>query len=158
MQITEWKLSNMIAKNDEPLSEGEHVLQIENAIYDDDKHTYTLVLRCVDSDQVSSVKYFLKKKDGSDNNSAIGTLNSLGNALFRWKDKEKGIPWKGIPFMDDLLDGIVRAYVNWGDEFVRIDGSTGHYVNIYQYLPVDGETFNDLKANGFKTIDQYTEG
>ena len=151
MAITKWDMSDWIAKDDEPLTEGEHTLQIENAVLDDATKAYTLTLRCVETDQVSTVKYFPVKKDGSKNKYAIGSLNSLGRALFGFE--------VGIPFMNDVLDGIVKANVQLGGEYAKSDGTKGHYINIYSYSPIDKETYDVLKESGFKIIeDQYWIG
>lgn len=150
MQITKWNMSDWIAKADMPLSEGMHVLQIENAEMDDQTHAYTVKLRCVESDEVSTIKYFPVKKDGSRNNYAVGSLNSLGRALFGQD--------VGIPFMNDIINGVVKAEVTYNGEYVKTDGSKGKYVNIYSYQPITKEMLESLRLAGFKLIDQYTEG
>lgn len=151
MTITKWNMSDWKAKADVPLSEGVHTLQVEYASIDDTTKAYSVTLRCVDSDEVSQIRYFPVKKDGSRNNMAIGTLNSLGEAIF---GQNVGIPW-----VDDILNGVVEADVKYSQEFVKADGSKGHYINVYAYRPIKKETFEALKELGFKlNDDQYYEG
>ena len=151
MTVTKWFMSDWIAKADVPLTEGVHTLQVEFASLDDATKAYSVTLRCVDTDQVAQIRYFPVKKDGSCNNMAIRTLNSLGEAIFGQN--------VGIPFVNDILNGVVEADVKYGKEFTKSDGSKGHYINVYSYRPIKKETYEALKELGFKlNDDQYYEG
>lgn len=78
-----------------------------------------------------------------------GTLVSLGKALFG-RDV-------GVPFYEDVINGIVHAEVVQGKEFIREDGSTGHYLSIYSFRPVQSDVYDLVRDSGYPVIAQHTE-
>lgn len=81
---TNWELSNRVAqtKTIRPLSEGEHVLRVVDSQYDYDTQRYKLKLRSFTNEgEESTLTFFLAKKDGSQNDRAVATLNAIAFAM-----------------------------------------------------------------------------
>lgn len=142
IQPTNWILSTMQAKETVPLSEGIHTLQIVEAVYNEEENWYGLTVKSLDEEgEQSRLRYYILKKDGTRNEQAIGTLNKVGYCIY-------GVD-AGIPFPQDILNGIVRGHV----KHTVYEGK--EYVNIYEYAPVDISTLNIAKGAGLTVLDQY---
>lgn len=84
--ITQWEFSNKVVE-DVLVPDGLRTIKIESASYDPE--TYVYRLDCVDLETSAefSLRYWLQSVDPltkqiKDNNSSIGTMNSLGRAVF----------------------------------------------------------------------------
>lgn len=141
MKPTAWELSEMIAKETSSLQPGEQVLRITAAKADLDGGVYTLTLQSVDDDsKESTMYYYLVKKDGTRNERAVGTLNSLSRAVYGCD--------AGVPFPDDMVNAIVSAEVK-SNEY---EGK--RYLNVYRFDPVDRTTLEAAALLG-PVADQY---
>lgn len=94
-KITPWEFSETIVE-DLPVPEGLRVIRIESASYDPETYQYTLVCVDLETSIDFNLRYWLKSKDPktgvvSNNNSTVGTLNSLGRAIFG-DDVQVGVP------------------------------------------------------------------
>lgn len=143
---TNWQFSELKAKIDTPLSAGWHTLKIESAkLIQEDPEYYSVTLRDLENpEECTTFRYYLLKKDGTRNESAIGTLNRLGHCIY-------GVD-AGVPYPDDIVNGIVKAEVKLRPSD---DGSTT-YRSIYDFFPVDALTLKVASEVG-QTIDQYVE-
>lgn len=138
---TIWEFSEMKARETTPLGEGIQTLRITGARMDADRGCYTLSLQSVDDDsKESTLYYYLIKKDGTRNEKAVGTLNSLSRAIYGCD--------AGLPFPDDIVNGLVSADVRISE----YEGRTYH--NVYHFDPVDRTTLDSAAVLG-PVIDQY---
>lgn len=147
IQPTKWQFSEMVAKTDTPLSAGWHVLRIESAkmVSEETSDYYSVTLRDIESpEQCTVFRYYLLKKDGTRNESAIGTLNKLGYCIY-------GVV-AGIPNPVDIVNGIVK-----GDVKLTPNEEKGTvFRSIYDFQPIDALTLRIASEVG-TTIDQYIE-
>lgn len=155
--MTEFKITNWAGsewtedavKKPEPLSPGEYDLRIIDATFDPDTERYQIIVQDVITLAESRFSWFIKTKAGGLNPYSHGTLVSLGKALFG-RDV-------GVPFYEDVINGIVHAEVVQGKEFIREDGSTGHYLSIYSFKPVQSDVYDLVRDSGYPVIAQHTE-
>ena len=126
-----------------PLSEGKHTLQIVDATFKEDENYYSVTLKSLDEEgEQSTLRYYILRKDGTKNDQAIGTLEKLGYCIY-------GVE-AGPPNPDDIKNGIVKGLV----KHTVYEGK--EYVNIFEYTPVDKQTFEIAKMSDIPVLDQYT--
>lgn len=147
----EWDLSDIEIKDLPELSEGEHILYIENVFYvpDDNSRVFTFTFRSISKDERSTMKFNLTK-DGKDNPKVYGTLNSLKHAL---RGADSG---KGILAPPNMMKGVVKATVKLSKPWEGNDGIVRTYPNIYHFDPV---TIDELELAGavVETVKQYVK-
>ena len=157
-ETTEWEMSD-IEINDLPdLTEGEHILYIEKAMYlpdDIDPTTeqaktrkFTFTFRSITKDERSTMNFNLTK-NGVDNAKIYGTLNSLKHAL---RGEDSG---KGILAPQNMEKGVVKATVKckpWEGN----DGQVRIYPNIYHFEPVTIDEY-ELAGAVVQTVPQYVK-
>lgn len=145
-KMTDWDFSKTVAVENVPISEGTHLLYIENASYDGDQRTYSVTMRSVETDECSTFKYFMFNKDMSPNNRTIGTLNTLKKALTG--DGE------GILFPNDIIHGVVKADVKMS----KPNDKGRCYPNIYEFKPVTEKEYAKAEDYFENVIPQYVTG
>lgn len=94
-KITNWEYSDAVVVDVE-VPEGLRVIHIDNAEYDDEQFTFKVDCTDLETEARFILRYWLKTTDPktgttSNNASAIGTLNSLGRAIFG-DDSNVGVP------------------------------------------------------------------
>ena len=82
------------------------------------------------------------------NNRNVGVLISLGKALFGES--------VGVPYYEDVINGVVHVKVEAGKQFIREDGSTGQYNAIFHFDAVSADVLDLVRASGLPTIEQYS--
>lgn len=131
-KITSWELSNEVEEVTIPIEAGEHDLYITSASYDNSEPSnpiYRIGLKSLQTNAEFTQAYWMNAVDKSTgaitkNKQARGTLISLGKALF-------GVE-VGIPFPEDIVDGVVHAEVKMS----KPNDAGKTYARIYQYEPV----------------------
>ena len=150
-KATEWELSTVTATSTadrSPLSPGIHHLYIESASFNPETGQYALTLSSLDrDDEVSTVKYFVFSKDGTLNNRAVGTLNSLTEAILGRRE--------GILIPKDVTHGVVLAEVKLSKP-KEYNGEMRQYPQIYEFSPVT-RGYLDTISEVTVTIDQYAK-
>lgn len=130
---TEWDFSRTTAPENVPLSVGEHICHIDKATYDAEKNIYAITLRDVNNNEVSTISYYMLKKDFTLNEMSIRILNGLKGALRGTND--------GILWVDDIVNGVVT---------VKAEKSTYNdktYINVKSYNPVSASTLEIVGAS-----------
>lgn len=146
--ITDWIGSKWVPESHENITEpGEYDIRILSADYDDNTSRYVLTFEDVRTKKQLTLSYWTRLPDGTMNNRTLGTLCSLGKALFGEN--------VGVPFFGDIINGIVHVDIIQGKEFTRADGTTGHYLNCYSFAPVAKSVY-DIVAMEAQTIEQFT--
>lgn len=135
-------------KKYKPLEAGkDQILYIEEATYDKDRGVYTVVLRSVfDEERSSKMSFFFKKKDGSENKMAKGTVASIGTALAG--------AWISVPSADCIVHGIVKADVTMSDPTENSYGETVQYPRIFKFKPITKALWEAVKEAGWEVIEQ----
>ena len=149
LKIIEWELDNLEVKALPELSEGDHILKIEEASYlpYDVYQRFTFTFRSMTKDERSTVSFFLSK-NGIINESTYGTLNSMKHAL---AGPNSG---KGILSPPTVLHGLVKATVKLSKPFKGNDGQERVYRNIYHFEPVSESDYEIISASE-ECIPQY---
>lgn len=147
---TEWEFANAVAQEtrSNPLSVGTHHLHIDKAMYVPDTHIYTLTLRSLDTDEVSEMRFYMLKNDGTRNNMAIHTMNTLKKAITGTGD--------GCLLPNQVEDAIVIAQVKMGKPYLNSKGETVAYPQIYDFEPVSAEYFGMAALSESIIAGQYT--
>lgn len=149
-KITHWEGSDWKEEKPNWLGVGEYDLRIKDCILDSQTDCYTIYVEDVQSDQQGRFSYYIRSRDGSINSRSVGTLISLGKALFG--------EVVGVPHFEDVIHGVVHAKIEAGKEYQKQDGTIGNYTAIYHFDPVSEEVLELVRASGVPTIEQYTEG
>lgn len=154
----DWELGDIEINELPELSDGEHILYIEKAMYlpdDIDKDTeqaktrrFTLILRSISKDERSTMNFNLTK-NGVDNPKIYGTLNSLKHAL---RGPDSG---KGILAPPNMEKGVVKATVKC-KPWEANNGEVRIYPNIYHFDPVTIDEY-ELASAVVETVAQYVK-
>ena len=147
LKMTDWELSDFEAKELPPLSEGEHLLYIQSAMYlpdiDQDgspvNQKFTITFKSLTKDESSKLTFTLMK-NREINRNTYGTLNSLKHAL-AGPDSGKGILSPG-----NMEKHVVRATVKMGKPWTGNDGVERVSPNIYHFEPVTMEDYDIASA------------
>ena len=130
-KITKWEYSDREQKPKIGFEEGLRTLKITSAQYDPDTTQYTLGVTDLVNDAEFRLSWWLKseKVKGSgvldtDNNTSIGTLVSLGKALYNINDI-------GVPAPSDVLGRVVIANVKAS----KPANSGFSYPRVYEFAP-----------------------
>lgn len=142
---TQWELSDKVASPSQTIEFGLRYLFIENATYDAEKKEYKIYVKDLTNEATYSLTYWLEgwNKDKTarvDNQTSIGTLNTLGEAL-------AGVNI-GIPNPQDIIGGVVLADVK--ESKPNEQGRT--YARVFEFKTVPG----DIAA--LANIEQYYDG
>lgn len=132
----EWEFADAVAEENvkrDPLSIGVHHLHIDKAMYVPDTGIFSLTLRSLDKDECSEMRFYMFKKDGTKNNMAIHTMNTLKRALTGTAD--------GCLAPNRVENGIVLAEVKMGKPYVNGSGETVAYPQILDFEPVTADFF-----------------
>lgn len=142
LKIIEWELDNLEVKALPELSEGDHILYIEEASYlpDDVYQRFTFTFRSMTKDERSTISFFLSK-NGIINENTYGTLNSMKHAL---AGPNSG---KGILSPPTVLHGLVKATVKLSKPYKGNDGQERVYRNIYHFEPVSESDYEIISAS-----------
>lgn len=164
-QITTWELSNIPEdqidsvepKNKIFVEGGLKVVKINKATYTDqynaekesEKDTYRVEIECVEGGEDAGAKatltYWLKNKDkGTYNPSVLGTMKSLGKAVFgaRFVDT--------VPAPGDITGAVVMADIKFG----KPNAQGVSYPRVFQWSPAtqDFSVFSDLDGQYYREI------
>lgn len=152
MATIQWEFSNLVPEEEIPLSEGEHVLYIEEASYNPETVIYSIKFKSMTVENESSVlKFYMKSKDSlSFNKATVGTLNSLTKSI----DGPNG---KGVLAPTDVVHRLVKAEVKMSKP-KEYGGELRQYPGIYEFKPVDKSTYDMMALSGIELENQYTEG
>lgn len=145
-----WEFANEIAVEEikrKPLSVGAHHLHIDKAMYNPDTKVFYITFRSLDNDESSEFRYYMMKKDGSKNNMAIHTMNSLKAALTGKGD--------GCLLPNQIENGVVIAEVKLGKPFTNDKGETVQYTQILDFEPVTVDYFDMVAMSENVIPDQY---
>lgn len=146
-KMTDWDLSNYEVKDLPPLSEGEHLLYIESAMYlpeVDQTDTpinmkFVITFKSLTKEESSKLTFnLMRNKEPS--TVVYGTLNSLKHAL---AGPESG---KGILSPADMERHIVKATVKMSKPWKGNDGVERISPNIYHFDPVTIEEYEIADA------------
>lgn len=151
LKIIEWELDNLEYKALPELSEGTHILYIEEANYlpDDVYQRFTFTFRSMTKDERSTISFFLSK-NGIISETTYGVLNSMKHAL---AGPNSG---KGILSPPTVLHGLVKATVKLSKPYKGNDGQERVYRNIYHFEPVSESDYEIISASE-ECIPQYVE-
>ena len=157
LKMTEWELSNFEVKELPPLSEGEHLLYIQSAMYlpeldKDDcpvNQKFVITFKSLTKEESSKLTFNLMR-NREVNRTTYGTLNSLKHAL---AGPESG---KGLLSPGDMMKGVVRATVKIGKPWIGSDGVERTTPNIYHFEPVTMEDY-DIASACEDVKDQYVK-
>lgn len=146
--ITKWKYSDTHAESKfkDPV-EGVTYLKITSAMMDEEKSIYKLIVDDLCNDLSMSLSYFVESVDNDTgdlkpNNMAIGTLESLGTALFAQN--------VGMPNPVDVVGGVVKGEVKLSNGKANAEGKVRQWPRVYKFEPVP----RSIKE-GFADIEQY---
>lgn len=148
--LNTWMLSDEVEVKKEyakPI-EGKQPLYIIDASFNAEKMEYKIKFQSLENDAEFELTYFLQSvKDGQIVKSqwAYNVLIGLGKALF---DTEA----QGVPFFEDIIHGLVIGNVKM--EASKKD-PTKKYAKIYEYKPVDADTYEQCVEAGFELRDQF---
>lgn len=150
LKIETWELSDLVEKENVPLSEGEHILYIENASYLPDEGIYTILFDSLTNEgESSALKFYMRSRDGMTyNNATVGTLNSLTRAV-------AGPNAKGVLSPNTLTNCLVKADVKLSKP-KEYAGEMRQYPAIYDFKPVQTTEYEISKSYGYELKDQYT--
>lgn len=151
LKIETWELSNLVPKEDIPLSEGEHTLYIESASFNPDEQIYSIrFVSLTNENEVSTLKYYLKTQDNTAySNTTVGTLNSLTRAV-------AGPDKSGILSPTTLIQCLVKADVKMSKP-KEYNGVTRQFPGIYEFKPVSATEYEIAKSYGYELKDQYVK-
>lgn len=147
LKMTDWDLSDFEVKDLPALSEGEHLLYIESAMYlpeveENDvpvNMKYVITFRSLTKEESSKLTFnLMRNKEPS--RVVYGTLNSLKHAL---AGPESG---KGVLAPNDIEKHIVRATVKMGKPWTGSDGVVRVTPNIYHFEPVSQDDYDIASA------------
>ena len=108
-KITKWEFSDDV-ETDTPIPEGLRAVHIDNAFYDPEKYTYNMELTDLELFETFKLTYWLysaNQKTGKleKSKTTVGTLNSLGKAIFG-PDMQVGVPAPA-----DICGAVVSAAI-----------------------------------------------
>ena len=160
--ITKWALSDIPdnkigdANNVTSFSEnGIKTVKILDAKYFDetaeketDRNTYRLSIECIEGGQDAGAKanltyWLMDKKTGLINSKTLGTMVSLGKAIFG-----KEFPDKAVPMPDDIIGSVVMADIT----ISKPDALGRSFTRVYRYEPAS------VEFSAFSEIEQYYRG
>lgn len=149
LKIIEWELDDLEVKALPELSEGTHILYIEEANYlpDEVYQRFTFTFRSMTKDERSTISFFLSK-NGVISETTYGVLNSMKHAL---AGPNSG---KGILSPPTVLHGLVKATVKLSKPYKGNDGQERVYRNIYHFEPVSESDYEIISASE-ECIPQY---
>ena len=142
LKMTDWDLSEFEVKDLPPLSEGEHLLYIESAMYLPEVDQYdnpinmkfVITFKSLTKEESSKLTFnLMRNKEPS--KTVYGTLNSLKHAL---AGPDSG---KGILSPNNMEKHVVRATVKMGKPWKGNDGVERITPNIYHFEPVSLEDY-----------------
>ena len=140
-KITEWELSDIPDDEVEGttqarFSEGLHIVKVIDAAYEDantaetpeNVDTYRLTIESVGDDGAkANLRYWVKNKERTAyNENVVGTLNSLGKAVFGSEFTKR------IPAPCDIVGAVVGAEIKYGKPTAT--GKT--YPRVYHWAAV----------------------
>ncbi|MBQ1293251.1 MAG: hypothetical protein IIY21_04390 [Clostridiales bacterium] len=164
-KITDWELTNI---PDEEIDHGDSAnktfvegglktVKITSAVYinkdaaekESEQDTYRLTIECLegglDAGAKATLTYWLKNKDrGTYNSNVLGTMKSLGKAVF-------GNAFSGsVPAPSDIVGAVVMADIKFG----KPNANGQSFPRVYQWSPAPQEfgVFSDLSAQYYREI------
>ena len=163
-KITDWELSDIpddqidnVNENKTFVEGGIKTVKINSATYIDqyaaekesEKDTYRIVIECLEGGEDAGAKatltYWLKNKDkGTYNSNVLGTMKSLGKAVF-------GNAFdKFVPAPSDIIGAVVMADIKFG----KPNANGVSFPRVYQWFPAPQEfsVFSDLDAQYYREI------
>ena len=121
--MQEWEFSKKTGN--ENIEEGWHNAVITDCQYDPETYKYTLFFRMLNPTakvKTHNAAYFLKKQDGTDNNTSIGVLHKMSRVV-------RGATIEGVLAPCDVVGGLVKFNAK----------KNGQYINIYEYADPDAD-------------------
>lgn len=137
-KITNWIGSEWKDEERARLEPGEYDLYIRSARYDEQSNRYSIVLEDVQTGAEASFSWYTVTRNGDLNRMSVGTLSSLGKALFG-----ENI---GVPFFEDIVGGVVHAKVEPGKPYTKQTGEVVQYPQIFRFDPVR-KSIHELAAS-----------
>ena len=142
-QITEWEFSDDV-ETDTPIPDGVRAAHIDNAFYDPAKYTYNMELTDLElfgTCKLTYWRYSANQKTGKleKSKTTVGTLNSLGKAIFG-PDMQVGVPAPA-----DICGAVVIADIK--NKTSETSGRT--YPRCYHFMPAN------TSMKGYSEIEQY---
>lgn len=147
-KITNWIGSEWKAEQAPQLQAGEYDLYISRASFDETINRYKITVEDVQTGAEGTFSWYTVTKDGSLNKISVGTLGSLGKAVFGQEI--------GVPFADDIVHAVVHAVVDPGKPYVNNKGETVQYPVIYHFTPTTKAVYVLVAESGREIIEQYT--
>lgn len=163
-EITSWELSNIpedqidnTTTNKNFVEGGLKIVKVIKATYIDqynaekesEKDTYSVQIECleggVDAGARATITYWLKNKDrGTYNPSVLGTLKSLGKAVFGNRFES------AVPAPADITGAVVMADIKFG----KPSAQGVIYPRVYQWAPASQEfsVFSDKEGQYYREI------
>lgn len=130
-KITPWEFSNAIVEDVE-VPEGLRIIKITNAEYNPEDYTYKLDCTDLETSAEFILRYWVQSIDPltkkvSQNASTVGTLNSLGRAIFG------GDTQVGIPAPCDIVGAVCVANIK-----LKESSTSGKkYPRCYNFMSAD---------------------
>ncbi len=129
--LTKWEFSDAVVEDVE-VPEGLRIIKINSASYDPEDFTYVLECTDIETSAEFNLRYWLQSmdpltKEVKTNNSTVGTLNSLGRAIFG--DQEQ----VGVPAPCDICGAVCVANIK-----LKESGTSGRkYPRCYNFMSAD---------------------
>lgn len=117
--ITNWMGSEWKEEERARIEPGEYDLYIRSAKFDETAQKYMIFVEDVQTGAEGPFSWFVVTKNGDLNKMTVGTLISLGKALF---DQDVG-----VPFPDDIVGGVVHAVIQPGKPYTKATGEIVQY-------------------------------
>jgi len=130
-QFKIWDGTTMSPKSTE-FTPGIRDVQIKDASINPENFDYSITLVDLEMDKEIKLKYWLKKTDGTENETSKGPMFSLGRAIYGEQYDPKTC---GILAACDIIGAIVKADIKESSS-----KSTGNiYPAVYRFLPGNPE-------------------
>ncbi len=148
-KITNWEWSNVTQDEEVRFTDGPKTIAITSAVYNDEnaegafKYSYRIGVECIEVGESCGAKtmltYWLRdSRTGQDNRNSIGTLISLGKAIFG--DDFTG----GIPAPADIIGAVCVADIR-----MKTSDTGKNYPRVYRFMPAS----EDFSV--YSNIEQY---
>lgn len=147
-KITNWMGSEWKAEQAPQLQAGEYDLYISRANFDETTNRYKITVEDVQTGAEGTFSWYTVTKDGALNKMSVGTLGSLGKAVFGTEI--------GVPFPEDIVHAVVHATVDPGKPYINGKGETVQYPTIYRFSSASKAIYVLVAESGREIIEQYT--
>ena len=145
-KITPWEYSNTVIEDEAQFTDGPKTIKILEAQFFDSlqdekiRNTYKLQVECIEEGVScgarATLTYWLKdSKTGQDNKNTLGTLSSLGQAIF-------GEDFKGLPAPCDIKGAVCIADIR-----MKTADTGRSFPRVYRFLSAseDFSVYSDIE-------------